>query len=58
MFYQLQRHPLPVKADCAFLRHEQFQGVEPVLANAFHVQNIPYMWKRGVRHQLPAGAQA
>jgi hypothetical protein len=24
-----------------------FQGVTPVLANAFRVENVPYRWERG-----------
>jgi hypothetical protein len=47
--------PTPVKVDVlkqTFFNHAPFQGTEPILANAFHVRGIPYMWKRGVTEKL------
>lgn len=38
---------------CAFLERGPFAEARPVLANAFHVQDIPYRWKRGVVERLP-----
>src|SRR5205814_7701057 len=35
-----------------FIRIGAFAGAHPVLANAFHVENIPYHWKRGVIERL------
>lgn len=49
--------PVPVPVEVrrlSFLEHPPFDGTRAVLANAFHVQNVPYEWKRGVRHPLPA----
>jgi Uncharacterized conserved protein (COG2071) len=49
--------PVPVCVDVhrlAFLKHPAFGGHHAILANAFHVRDIPYQWKRGVRHLLPA----
>ncbi len=34
----------------SFLR--QFTSYDPILASAFYVRDIPYLWKRGVREQL------
>ena len=42
--------PRPVevtKANISFLQNPQFQGVLPILANAFVIENIPYSWKKG-----------
>ncbi len=36
-----------------FFAGPQWQGVEPVLANAFYVGGVSYRWKRGVVHALP-----
>jgi hypothetical protein len=50
-----QWNPQPVRVDVSrltFFDREEFRGCEPILANAFHVQNIPYSWKRGRRVQL------
>lgn len=30
-----------------------FRGIKPVLANAFHVANIDYEWRRGICEKLP-----
>ena len=47
--------PIPVKVNVlkkTFFNHPDFCGVTPILANAFHVANIPYSWKRGVLEPL------
>jgi hypothetical protein len=47
--------PEPVRVDvreAAFLRTAPFASQAPRLANAFHVANIPYRWKRGVVEAL------
>src|SRR5205807_1888524 len=31
-----------------FLENPLFRSAQPLLANAFHVQNVPYRWKQGV----------
>ncbi|MDB6016950.1 MAG: hypothetical protein JWR19_1439 [Pedosphaera sp.] len=36
-----------------FFQQAPFNQVSPVLANAFHVENIDYQWRRGVREALP-----
>jgi hypothetical protein len=44
--------PQPVAVDvrkCAFLEREPFRQARPLLANAFHLQDVPYRWERGVR---------
>lgn len=44
--------PRPVEvrtARATFFDQEPFRGVEPVLANAFSVENVSYRWKRGRR---------
>src|SRR6266508_97818 len=33
-----------------FLRDPRFGGAEPVLATAFHVADVPYLWRRGKRY--------
>ena len=48
-----RRHwdPQPVAVDvrhATFFEREPFRGVEPVLANAFHVAGVDYRWERGV----------
>jgi hypothetical protein len=35
-----------------FFQHAPFNAVRPVLANAFHIANVPYRWQRGVREPL------
>lgn len=50
-----QWHPKPVRVEVlenTFLRREQFRGATPILANAFHVHDVPYRWERGVRMPL------
>ena len=47
--------PTPVKVEVfkqTFFKHPPFHGTEPILANAFHVKGIPYLWKRGVTERL------
>ena len=44
--------PQPVAVDVhrnTFLDREPFRSAAPVLANAFHVSNVPYQWQRGRR---------
>jgi Uncharacterized conserved protein (COG2071) len=48
--------PKPVRVDIlknTFFQHGPFRGTSPILANAFHVQNVEYLWRRGVRVELP-----
>jgi hypothetical protein len=46
-------NPIPVEvARLTFLDRPPFNQAPRVLANAFHVCDIPYAWKRGVRHSL------
>jgi hypothetical protein len=48
--------PQPVAVEvrrCSFLEQPPFVGERPVLANAFHLENVPYRWRRGVREPLP-----
>ena len=47
--------PKPVQVEVlenTFLRHRPFSVAQPVLANAFYVENIPYSWRRGVVEKL------
>jgi hypothetical protein len=49
-------NPQPIHVEIrqnTFLQHKPFDEAEPTLANAFHIADIPYMWRRGVRHALP-----
>jgi hypothetical protein len=39
-----------------FLEHPPFSTVTPLLANAFHVENVPYRWERGVVERLKEAA--
>lgn len=51
--------PVPVPVEVrrlSFLEQPAFAGTRPVLANAFYVHDLPYLWKRGVRHPLPPPA--
>jgi hypothetical protein len=53
--------PQPVSVEvrqCTFFRQPPFREVEPVLANAFHLTGVPYLWRRGVRHRLALQADA
>jgi len=48
--------PAPVHVEVrrlAFLEHPPFNQQHAILANAFHLRDIAYEWKRGVRHPLP-----
>jgi|CZKZ01.1.fsa_nt_gi uncharacterized protein YqjF (DUF2071 family) len=45
-------NPRPVAVDVrrnTFLEHEPFCRATPILANAFHVRDVPYQWQRGRR---------
>jgi hypothetical protein len=47
--------PIPVAVKVmrmTFLDRPPFNQASPLLANAFYVRDIPYAWKRGVRHFL------
>jgi Uncharacterized conserved protein (COG2071) len=47
--------PEPVNVEVlqrTFFDQPAFRGAQPILANAFHVENIPYRWKRGVLEKL------
>jgi hypothetical protein len=49
--------PQPIAVDvrrATFLDREPFRSGPPVLANAFHVADIPYRWERGVVEPLTA----
>jgi hypothetical protein len=42
--------PVGVEVRCnTFLDQEPFCRAKPILANAFHVQDVPYQWQRGRR---------
>jgi hypothetical protein len=48
-------HPKPVSVEVlqsTFLRQEPFCRATPILANAFHVHDVPYRWMRGIRAPL------
>jgi hypothetical protein len=38
----------------SFLEAEPFKASGPILSSAFHVHDIPYRWRRGVRVRLDA----
>ena len=45
-------NPEPVSVNVVrntFLGQQPFRAAQPILANAFHVQNVPYRWQRGRR---------
>ena len=47
--------PVPVNVEIlqrTFFDQPAFRGAKPIFANAFHVENIPYRWKRGVLERL------
>ena len=49
--------PQPIAVDvrkATFLEHPPFNAVKPRLANAFHVENVPYRWEPGVVERLRA----
>jgi hypothetical protein len=39
-----------------FLEHPPFNEVSPILANAFHLEGVPYRWERGVVERLKPAA--
>lgn len=39
-----------------FLEHAPFNTVTPILANAFHIENVPYRWERGVVERVREAA--
>jgi hypothetical protein len=48
-------NPQPVRVDvdyATFFDHAPFGGVQPILANAFHLCNVPYRWERGIREHV------
>jgi hypothetical protein len=48
-------HPKPVRVEIlqnTFLHQEPFCHATPILANAFHVHDVPYRWNRGIRTPL------
>jgi len=50
-------HPKPVRVEVlqnTFLCQEPFCCATAILANAFHVHDIPYRWNRGIRTPLEA----
>jgi hypothetical protein len=51
--------PKPIRAEikkATFFDSPPFTGMSPILANAFHVSDIPYEWKRGIREPLSKDA--
>ncbi len=53
-------NPRPVSARverCTFFDAPRFQGAKPILANAFYLENVPYLWEKGRREELSADAQ-
>jgi hypothetical protein len=51
--------PQPVRVEvreCGFLRRPPFASETPILANAFHLQDVPYRWERGVVEPVPREA--
>jgi hypothetical protein len=47
--------PQAVRVDlrkCSFLKSPPFCEAPAVLANAFHLQDVPYRWERGVRRSV------
>lgn len=52
--------PQPIRVEVSentFFQQPPFAGAKPILANAFHVENIEYQWRRGVREALPKGVE-
>ncbi|MDQ2986581.1 MAG: DUF2071 domain-containing protein [Armatimonadota bacterium] len=48
-------NPTLVAADVhriTFFDQPAFEGVTPIFSSAFHVQDIPYRWERGIRETL------
>jgi len=51
--------PQPIAVDvrqASFLEQPPFSAVPPRLANAFHVENVPYRWERGIVEPVAAAA--
>jgi hypothetical protein len=49
-------NPQPIAVEVCqntFFHQEPFRQTTPILANAFHVEGIPYRWERGIREVLP-----
>ena len=49
--------PQPIAVEvrqASFLEQSPFSAARPILANAFHVENVPYRWERGVVEPLVA----
>jgi hypothetical protein len=49
-------NPEPVAVEvrrCTFLDRPPFAGARPILANAFHLRDVPYRWERGILEPLP-----
>jgi hypothetical protein len=47
--------PQPVHVEVrqnTFLRQKPFLNAAPILANAFHLAGVPYLWQRGIREPL------
>jgi hypothetical protein len=50
-----QWNPIPVHVEVlqnSFLQQEPFLSASPVLAGAFHIAHVDYLWKRGIREAL------
>ncbi len=50
-------NPQPINVEVrrnTFFDQMPFKQTSPILANAFHLENIPYLWKRGERVALPS----
>lgn len=51
-------NPRPVSAQVrrnTFLENEPFRSAQPILANAFYLENVPYSWKPGIREPCHDG---
>lgn len=45
--------PIPVAVEVRELQFlDRFAGFNPVLANAFYIENVDYRWKRGVLERV------
>ena len=48
--------PQPIQVEVlknTFIEHAPFDRAQPLLANAFHVENVNYQWRRGIVEALP-----
>lgn len=55
-----QWDPQPVAVEvreCTFFARPPFDRERPVLASAFHLQDVPYRWERGICEPLPRGPE-